>query len=109
MKTWNYALYMSIFSVVILIITFFLPAHYSILSWSKDGADAGKLFPLMLFIWALSLIAFAMNNVFVDKCYVDDNLKMNSLVKYLPSVLSIPVFSSFIWFLFTWLKDNPVN
>ena len=106
MKTWNYSLFLSITSFCNLLITFFLPGYYSTFRWGSQGADAGKLFPVMLLIWAISLVAFAMNNVFVDKCYVDNNLKMPALLKYLPSLLSIPSFISFIWFIYTLLRGS---
>lgn len=109
MKTWNYALYISIVSLLILIIIGFLPGHYSVFIWSKAGGNVGKLFPVMFFIWTLSLVAFAMNNIFVDKYYIDNHLQMRAVHRYLPSILSIPVFMSFIWFVFTWLKGNPLS
>ena len=104
MKTWNYSLYLSLCSFIILLITFFLPGEYSIFISGREGATAGKLFPLMFFIWVASIIAFAMNNIFADKCYIDQNLKMPGIVKYLPSLLGIPAFLSFVWFLYTWIK-----
>jgi hypothetical protein len=104
MKTWNYALYLSLASVVFLIIIFFLPGEYSIFVSNKSGRDVGVLFPVMLLIWILSLVAFALNNVFVDKCYIDNDIRMHPLVKYLPSLFGTPVLFSFIWFLYTMMK-----
>jgi hypothetical protein len=108
MKIWNYSLWLSVFSVVILLITFLLPGQYSIFTWGREGAGAGRLFPVMFIIWATSLVAFAMNNIFADKGYIDNNLKMPTLLKYLPCVLGIPSFVSFIWFIVTWMKGSPM-
>ncbi len=104
MKTWNYALYLSLASIVLLTLIFFLPGEYSIFVSNKSGRDVGVLFPVMLLIWMLALAAFALNNVFVDKCYIDNNIRMHPLVKYLPSLFGAPVLFSFIWFLYTMMK-----
>ncbi len=107
MKTWKIALGIGFISTLILVIVILLPKNYTVFSLSEQGVDIGALFPVMLCIWILALIAFAINNVFVDKYYIDNNLKMHPFLRYLPSIIGIPVFISFIWFLCTWLVTNP--
>ena len=107
MKTWKFSLYLGLCSCITLLVAFFLPGEYSIFIWSNEGVGAGRLFPIMFFIWIAAIIAFAINNVFADKCYIDHNLKMRSAQKYLPSLLGLPALLSFVWFLYTWIKQTP--
>lgn len=108
MKTWYYALYTSLASVLLLLLVLLLPPAYSVFVWSKSGTGAGELLPLMFIIWILSLAAFALNNIFVDKCYISQNLNMHPLRKYLPCVFGTPALFSFIWFVYTLVKDIPL-
>src|SRR5688500_15390340 len=105
MKTWYYALYTSLASVLLLLLVVLLPPAYSVFVWHKSARGAGTLLPLMFIIWILSLAAFALNNVFVDKCYITQNLEMHPLRKYLPCVLGAPALFSFVWFVYTFVKD----
>ena len=47
-----------------------------------------------------------MNNIFADKGYIDNNFRMPALLKYLPSLLGIPVFFSFVWFIYSWIRTS---
>ena len=105
MKYWKYSLYFGIFSFAVLVVIFISPANYTIFIFDKTGLGPGKLFGVIWLIWITALLAFALNNIFADKWYMDENLRMNQLQKYLPSLTGIPAFISFVWFLYTWLKD----
>ena len=107
MKTWYYALYTSLTSFLLLLLVFLLPPAYSVFVREKSGTGAGILLPLMFAIWILSLAAFALNNVFVDKCYISQNLNMHPLTRYLPCVFGAPALFSFVWFVYTFVKDIP--
>ena len=109
MKTWYYALYTSLASFVLLMLVLFLPRQFSVFTWSKSGTSAGNLLPLMFIIWLLSLAAFALNNVFVDKCYISQDMKMHPLLKYLPSLFGMPVLFSFIWVVYRVVKELPMG
>lgn len=106
MKCWKYSLYLGIFSFASLVIIFLLPDHYSIFIRNKAGLDAGKLFPLMWLIWLTALAAFAVNNIFADSIFYQDDLRMSRFKKYLPTFLGLPAFISFIWTVFCWIKNN---
>ena len=107
MKTWYYALYTSLASVLLLLLVVLLPPAYSVFVWGTAGTGAGKLLPLMFVIWILSLAAFGFNNVFIDKYYISQNLDMHPLRRYLPCVFGAPALFSFIWFVYTFVKDIP--
>ena len=106
MKYYRYSLYLSTFSFIILLVIFLLPGRYSIFLAGKTGLGAGKLFVVMWFIWLTSLLAFALNNIFADRWYLNENLHMSQFKKYLPSLLGLPALVSFIWVVYTWLKVN---
>ncbi len=108
MKTWYYSLYTSVASFLMLVIVFLLPGSYSIFILTRSGTAAGTLLPLMFIIWILSLSAFALNNVFADKCYISQDIKMHPLMKYLPSLLGVPVLGSFIWVVYKIIKEIPL-
>ena len=107
MKYWKYSLYLSILSFASLMVILFLPGNYAIFIRNITVIEAGKLFPVMWFIWVMALFAFGLNNVFADKWYINDNIQMPQIKKYLPSLLGLPALISFIWFLYSWLKYLP--
>lgn len=91
-------------SLAMLLLIFFFPADYTIISRSQKAIEAGRLFPVMWLIWLLALFSFALNNVFADRWYINDGLQMPQFKKYLPSLLGVPALISFGWFLYSWLK-----
>lgn len=108
MKLWYYSLWLSITSCVLLLIIYFLPDDYTIFIWSKNQVDSGVLFPVLLLSWLTALLGFAINNIFIDRNMVDkDPKKMSRFKSYLPTYLSLPGFSSFIWFIIRWYKGKP--
>ena len=108
MKLWRYSLWLSIISCLLLLIIYFLPDNFTIFIWSKSQVDAGLLFPVLLISWMTAIFGFAVNNVFIDKNIVAKKPeKMSSFKLYLPTLLGIPGFSSFIWFIIRWYKGKP--
>ena len=108
MKLWYYALWLSIASCILLLIVYFLPPDFTVFIWNKSQVDAGVLFPVLLVSWTAALFGFALNNIFIDKSIVDRNAKkMNGLHAYLPSLLGLPAFFSFMWFIIRWYKGKP--
>ncbi len=107
MKLWRYSLWLSLISCTILCIVFLLPANFKIFIWSKERVDAGILFPVLLVSWTTALFGFALNNVFIDRAVTDTKIKMTDFMKAVPSLLGIPAFFSFIWFIFRWYKGDP--
>jgi hypothetical protein len=68
----------------------------------------GVLFPVLLIAWTLALFGFAVNNVDIDRSILDKNApKMSGLKKYLPTILGLPAYISFMWFIIRWYKGKP--
>ena len=108
MKLWKFSLWLSILSCTLLCIVFLMPSTYRIFIWREHGmVDAGILFPLLLVSWTTALVGFALNNVFIDRTISDSKIKMTEFVKAVPSLLGLPAFFSFVWFLFRWYKGDP--
>jgi hypothetical protein len=107
MKIWRYSLWLSIISCTILFIIFLLPRSYSVFVWSKFRVDAGILFPVLMVSWTAALFGFALNNIFIDRSVTDKKLQMTAFIKCLPSLLGIPAFISFVWFIYRWYKGDP--
>ena len=108
MKLWYISLLLSIVSCIILMAMCFVSDEYSVFNWSKNEVQAGVLFPVLLISWATSLLAFLFNNIFIDKRMMQINARrMPSLKAYLPTLLGIPSFTSFIWFIIRWYKGKP--
>jgi hypothetical protein len=84
-----------------------LPANYSVFVWAKNQVQPGFLFPVLMVNWTTALLGFAFNNVYIDKSIFDKNArKMSGIKTYLPSLLSIPAFFSFVWFMIRWYKGD---
>jgi hypothetical protein len=107
MKIWKYSLWLSVFSCCLLCVVFLLPKTYTVFIWNKFGVDAGILFPVLLISWTTALFGFALNNIFIDRAITDKKLQMSSFMKTLPSLLGLPSFGSFVWFIFRWYKGDP--
>ena len=108
MKLWYYSLLLSVVSCVLLLVIYFLPDDFTIFVWSKSQVNAGVLFPVLLVSWLTSILAFAANNIFIDKNIFEKKpVKMSSFKLYLPTLLGVPGFSSFIWFIIRWYKGKP--
>lgn len=108
MKLWRLSLLLSIISCILLGIVFLMPSNYRVFIWKEHGVvDAGILFPLLLFSWTTALIGFALNNIFIDRTIADGKIKMSDFLKAVPSLLGLPAFFSFVWFLFRWYKGDP--
>ena len=106
MKIWKYSLYLSIFSCASQVIILFLPDQYSIFIRNQSGLNGGKLFPVMWLIWLSSLAAFAINNIFADNLFYNENISMSGFKKYLPTFLGLPAFFSFMWTVYSWVKTS---
>ena len=100
-------MWLSIVSCSLLIVIFLLSNTYGVFIWSKFRVDPGKLFPVLLLSWTAALLAFGLNNIFIDKSLIDKKVKMTDFRKHLPSLLVIPAFISFGWFIYRWYKGNP--
>lgn len=107
MKIWRYSLWLSIFSCCLLCVSFFLPQSYTVFIYTKFRVDAGVLFPVLLVSWTTALFGFLLNNIFIDKSITDKKIQMSNFMKGLPSLLGIPSFLSFVWFIFRWYKGDP--
>jgi hypothetical protein len=108
MKLWYISLWLSIASCLLLLLVFFLPADFTVFIWTKTQVEAGVLFPVLLVSWTLALFGFAVNNVYIDKTILDKNAKkMTGIITYLPSLLGLPAFFSFLWFIVRWYKGKP--
>jgi uncharacterized membrane protein len=108
MKLWKISLWLSITSCVILLIIFILPDNFTVFSYTKSEVGAGVLFPVLLLSWTFALFGFAVNNVYIDKTILDKNAKrMPGLKTYLPTLLGLPAFISFLWFIIRWYKGKP--
>lgn len=108
MKLWYVALGLSITSCLILLVIVFLPDSFTVFNWTKSQVEAGILFPVLLVSWTVALFGFLFNNIFIDKTMMDSKVKqMPAFKTYLPSLLSIPAFGSFIWFIIRWYKGKP--
>ncbi|HMO63528.1 MAG TPA: hypothetical protein PKC39_15890 [Ferruginibacter sp.] len=108
MKLWRYSLLLSITSCLLLLIIFFLPDSFTVFEWTKAEVNAGVLFPVLLLSWLTALLGFAANNIFIDKNIVaKEPVKMSYMKQYIPTWLSLPGFSSFIWFIVRWYKGRP--
>ncbi len=76
----------------------FLPEG-SVLMMDSDGSvHAGVLFPLLPISWSLSVLALAMNFLYVETLYIENYFKVTRVRKMLPTLLSLPSIGSFIWF-----------
>ena len=107
MKLWQISLWFSIASCVILLVVMLLPDNYTVFVWVKSQVGPGVLFPVLLISWTTALIGFACNNIYIDKSLFDKNAKkMPPLKTYSPTLLGIPAFLSFIWFVFKWYKGG---
>lgn len=108
MKLWYYSLVLSVVSCVLLLVIYFLPNDFTIFIWSKHQVDAGVLFPVLIISWLTAILGFAANNIFIDKNMFEKKpVKMPSGKLYLPTILGIPGFSSFVWFVIRWYKGKP--
>ena len=107
MKIWRYSLWLSVISCSLLCVVFLLPNTYSVFVWNKLRVEAGILFPVLLVAWTTALFGFALNNVFIDRSVADRKIQMTTFLKCLPSLLGIPAFFSFVWFLYRWYKGDP--
>jgi hypothetical protein len=107
MKYWTYSLLLSIISCILLLVIFLLPDSFTVFKFTKTQVDNGVLFPVLLLSWMASLFGFALNNIFIDKHYSDNKPHMPGLKKYLPTLLGMPAFLSFVWFIFRWYKGKP--
>lgn len=108
MKLWYVSLGLSIVSCIILLVMCFLPDTYAVFNWSKTEVQAGVLFPVLLVSWTAALLGFLFNNIFIDRSLMERNVKPIPAFKaYLPSLLGIPAFISFIWFIVRWYKGKP--
>ena len=106
MKLWRISLWLSIASCIVLLFVCFLPSNYSVFVWMKQQVQPGILFPVLLVSWTLSLLGFAFNNIYIDKSLFDKVAKkMPAHKTYLPTLLGIPAFLSFIWFVIKWFKS----
>jgi len=88
-------------------VIFLAPQSYSVFIYTKFRIDAGVLFPVLLVSWTAALFGFLLNNIFIDRTITDKKIQMSSFMKGLPSVLGIPSFFSFVWFIFRWYKGDP--
>ncbi len=108
MKLWYVSLVLSITSCIILLVVCLLPDPYSVFAWSKTQVEAGILFPILLISWTTALLGFLFNNIFIDKTMMERNASpMPAFKSYLPTLLGIPAFTSFIWFIIRWYKGKP--
>lgn len=109
MKIWTFSLWLSIISASLLFIIFLLSNTYGVFVWGKLRVDPGVLFPVLLLCWTTALFAFGLNNIFIDKALIDKKIEMTDLRKHLPSLLVIPSFISFGWFIYRWFKGTPIH
>lgn len=107
MKIWRYSLWLSVVSCCLLCVIFLLPPAYSVFIYTKFRVDAGVLFPVLLVSWTTALFGFLLNNIFIDRSITDKKIQMSAFMKGLPSLLGIPSFFSFVWFIFRWYKGDP--
>jgi len=108
MKLWKISLWLSVASCFILLIVILLPNNFTVFTYTKTQAGMGILFPVLLVSWTLALFGFAVNNVYIDKSIVDKNApKMGGFKTYLPTILGLPAYISFLWFIVRWFKGKP--
>jgi|GEM_PF-1302781 len=108
MKLWKISLWLSVASCSILFIIVLLPGNFTVFTYTKTQIGMGVLFPFLLIAWTLALFGFAVNNVYIDKSIVDkDAKKMSGLKMYLPTILGLPAYISFLWFIIRWYKGKP--
>ncbi len=108
MKLWYVSIILGIVSCLILLVICLLPEGYTVFNWSAHQVQAGVLFPLLLLSWTMALFAFLFNNIFIDKKMMERNIKpMPSFKAYLPTLMGLPAFTSFIWFIVRWYKGKP--
>jgi hypothetical protein len=108
MKLWRISLWLSIASCSILLVIFCLPSSVTVFSYNAKEVGPGILFPVLLLSWTCSLFGFAFNNIYIDKSIGDKfAAKMSHFKLYLPSILGLPAFMSFIWFIIRWYKGKP--
>jgi hypothetical protein len=108
MKLWKISLWLSIASCLLLLLVMLLPDNFTVFSYEDKQAGMGVLFPVLLVSWTLALFGFAVNNIYIDKTIVDSKAKQMSNPKtYLPSMLGIPSYFSFVWFIIRWFKGKP--
>ena len=108
MKLWKISLWLSIASCFILLIVMLLPNNFTVFTYTRIQVGMGVLFPVLLVSWTLALFGFAVNNVFIDKSIIDKNApKMSGLKTYLPTILGLPAYVSFLWFIVRWYKGKP--
>jgi hypothetical protein len=107
MKLWYVSLIFSVASCVVLFVICFLPDGYTVFDWSKTEVEAGILFPVLLISWVTALLGFLFNNIFIDKKMMEPNSRPIPGIKaYLPTLLGLPAFSSFLWFIIRWYKGK---
>lgn len=108
MKLWKISLWLSIASCLLLLIIFILPDNFTVFSYENKQVGMGVLFPVLLVSWTLALFGFAANNIYIDKTIGDPKAEQMSRNKtYLPSMLGIPSYISFVWFIIRWFKGKP--
>jgi hypothetical protein len=98
------------FSFATLLIILVLPSSCTVFLWNQNRVDVGILFPVMLASWFAAVFAVAYNNLFMDElCLHGAHIEMARRKKYLPTLLSIPGFLSFLWFCYRWYMGKPVD
>jgi len=108
MKLWKISLWLSIASCLLLLIVLLVPDNLTVFTYQDKQVGMGVLFPVLLVSWTLALFGFAANNIYIDKTIVDPKAKQMSRTKtYLPSMLGVPSYLSFVWFIIRWFKGKP--
>jgi len=107
MKLWKISLWLSIASCFLLLIVMLVPDNLTVFIFEDKQAGMGVLFPVLQVSWTLALFGFGANNVYIDKTIGDPKEKQMSRAKsYLPSMLGIPSYVSFVWFIIRWFKGR---
>jgi hypothetical protein len=101
MNYYKFAFRFSITGIIALFMIIFLPEG-SVLMMESDGSvNAGMLFPLLPISWSMSVLALAMNFLYVETLYIENYFKVTRVRKILPTILCLPSISSFAWFCYT--------
>jgi hypothetical protein len=98
MNYFKHAIVFSVLSVLILVIAFVLPENMVFVKDAGGRINAGIMFPLLPVCWGTSVVAFAMNFLYVETLYIENYFKVKQSRKLLPSMIATPSIISFLWF-----------
>ncbi|MEJ7626347.1 MAG: hypothetical protein WKF35_05760 [Ferruginibacter sp.] len=104
MDFYRYGIISGITSVVILIVIILSPQNYFIIESSRSYMQVGDLFPVLLLSWLFSTIALAFNFIYIERLHMNVFIPVARHKKFLPSILSVPSFISFLWFCYQLCK-----